>query len=105
MPGKNSSKPSGVLSKLRGRSLDELRVRGKQFVHMRAERHGLSKLDRVPSDEQLRRLLSIDVPRKAAVDEYLLRNFATRTAPHFFGGFQNPEETKHELRRRFHANQ
>jgi len=99
------SKPTTVLNKLRGRSLDELLVRGKQFLHTRAERHGLSKLDRIPSDEQLRRLLSIDVPRGAAIDEYLLSNFVTRTAPHFFSAFENPQRTQHELREIFSANQ
>ena len=67
-----------MLSKLRGRSLDELRVRGRQFLQTRAELHGISKLDRVPSDEQFRELLSLDLPREG-LGEALLQHFLARS--------------------------
>ncbi len=98
------SKTVDVLSKLRGRSLDELRVRGRQFLLTRAELHGISKLDRIPSDEQFRQLLSLDLPREE-LGEALLRHFLARNSPNFFGAFQNPETARQELHRRFAANE
>ena len=98
------SKTVDVLSKLRGRSLDELRVRGRQFLQTRAELHGMSKLDRVPSDDQFRDLLSLDRPREEC-GEALLQHVRARNSPDFFAAFQSPETTRHELRRRFSANE
>src|SRR6185369_2254586 len=98
------SKTVDVLSKLRGRSLDELRVRGRQFLQTRAELHGMSKLDRVPSDEQFRDLLSLDLPREE-FGEALLRHFLARDTPNFFGAFQKPEIARQELRRRFSSSE
>src|SRR6185436_3515751 len=98
------SKTVDVLSKLRGRSLDELRVRGRQFLQTRAELHGISKLDRLPSDKQFRDLLSLDLSREE-LGEFLLRHFTSRNSPHFFSAFQTPETARHELRRRFSANE
>ncbi|HEX8688180.1 MAG TPA: hypothetical protein VF654_16830, partial [Pyrinomonadaceae bacterium] len=46
------------LRKLKGRSARELRVRGAQALAARAERAGLSRLARVPSDEAFFRLLA-----------------------------------------------
>lgn len=97
------SKTVDVLSKLRGRSLDELRVRGRQFLQTRAELHGISKLDRVPSDEQFRDLLSLDLPHEG-LGEALLQHFIARNSPNFFSAFQSPESGRQELRRRFSAN-
>ncbi len=98
------SKTVDVLSKLRGRSLDELRVRGRQFLQTRAELHGISKLDRVPSDEQLRDLLSLDLPTEG-LGEALLRHVIARNGSNFLGAFQNKETARQELRRRFAANE
>jgi hypothetical protein len=97
----DSSKRENVLQKLRGRSLEELRERGMQFLRARAERYGLSKLDRIPSDEQLRRLVALDVPVRERADEFLLRQFVTRSAPRFFSAFHSREQTRKELRQRF----
>ena len=98
------SKTVDVLSKLRGRSLDELRVRGRQFLQTRAELHGMSKLDRVPSDEQFRDLLSLELPREE-FGEALLQHFLARDTPNFFGAFQKPEIARQELRKRFSASE
>jgi len=98
------SKTVDVLSKLRGRSLDELRVRGRQFLQTRAELHGISKLDRIPSDEQFRALLSLDLPREK-LGESLLRHFLVRSIPNFFGAFQTPATARQELNRRFPENE
>ena len=98
------SKTVDVLSKLRGRSLEELRVRGRQYLQTRAELHGISKLDRIPSDEQFRDLLSLDLPREE-LGEALLRHFLARDTPNFFGAFQNPEVTRQEIHRRYSANE
>src|SRR6185503_16724858 len=98
------SKTVDVLSKLRGRSLEELRVRGRQYLQTRAELHGISKLDRIPSDEQFRDLLALDLPREE-LGEALLRHFLARTTPNFFAAFQSPETTQQELRRRYSASE
>ena len=92
------------LVKLKGRSLDELRTRGAQALKAQAERHGLSALARVPSDEAFFKLL--DQTRAGASKlsaEHLLEHFRTRTRPCFFAAFTNREETLGELRRRFGA--
>src|SRR6185503_20838583 len=98
------SKTVDVLSKLRGRSLDELRVRGRQYLQTRAELHGISKLDRMPSHEQFRDLLSLDLPSEE-FGEVLLRHFRSRDTPNFFAAFQSPDIARQELRRRFSANE
>ena len=98
------SKTVDVLSKLRGRSLDELRVRGRQFLQTRAELHGISKLDRIPSDEQFRNLLSLELPLEE-FGEALLQHFLARDTPNFFGAFQKPKIARQELRKRFSASE
>jgi len=98
------SKTVDALSKLRGRSLDELRVRGRQFLQTRAELHGISKLDRIPSDEQFRNLLSLELPLEE-FGEALLQHFVSRKTPNFFGAFQEPETARQELRQRFAPNE
>ena len=87
------------LGKLRGRSLDELRVRGAQALAARAERLGIGT--RLPTDAALARLLrpAPHGPERADA-EGLLAHF--RRAPRaFFKAFDEPETTRAELRRRF----
>ncbi|HWS87152.1 MAG TPA: alginate lyase family protein [Pyrinomonadaceae bacterium] len=89
------------LEKLKGRGLDELRVRGAQALAARAERLGVGA--RLPSDEELSRLL-LKAPHgpERADAESLLAHF--RRAPRaFFKAFADPEATRAELRRRFDA--
>src|ERR687883_972385 len=89
------------LGKLRGRSLDELRVRGAQALAARAERLGIGT--RLPTDAALARLLrpAPHGPERADA-EGLLAHF--RRAPRaFFKAFDEPETTRAELRRRFDA--
>lgn len=87
------------LGKLKGRSLDELRVRGAQELAARAERLGIGT--RLPTDAELSRLL-LPAPRgpERTDAEALLAHF--RRAPRaFFKAFDEPEATRAELRRRF----
>lgn len=90
------------LRKLRGRSAAELRVRGAQALHARAERTGLSAQRRVPTDQAFFRLLDracLDtVPLSAAA---LLRHFRTRTTPVCFAAFTDPAATRAMLQQRF----
>src|SRR5215216_1085751 len=87
------------LGKLKGRSLDELRVRGAQALAARAERLGVGA--RLPTDAELSRLL-LSAPRgpERADAESLLAHF--RNGPRaFFKAFDDPAATRAELRRRF----
>ncbi|HEY0322848.1 MAG TPA: alginate lyase family protein [Pyrinomonadaceae bacterium] len=89
------------LKGLKGRSLEELRVRGGQKLAAVAERAGLSSQVRTPSDETFFKLLdreSQDLIRSA---EDLLQHFRTRKGAHFFAAFDNREEALEELQRRF----
>jgi hypothetical protein len=91
-----------VLRKLKGRSIDELRVRGSQALSARTERYGLTTDCRLPSDANLFRLLNptrFDVDPKSSSD--LLKQFRKRTSPKFFAAFDNPSAMREELRRRF----
>jgi hypothetical protein len=87
------------LGKLKGRSLDELRVRGAQALAARAERLGIGA--RLPTDAGLARLLHPAPLGPEQTDaEGLLAHF--RDAPRaFFGAFDEPGRTRAELRRRF----
>ena len=87
------------LGKLKGRSLDELRVRGAQALAARAERLGIGA--RLPTDAELVRLLHPAPLGPERTDaEGLLAHF--RGAPRaFFKAFDEPERTRAELRRRF----
>jgi hypothetical protein len=89
------------LKKLRGRSFDELRVRAAQKLAARAERAGVSRASRMPSDERLFVLLDAKQTNGARSPESLLEHFRTRSRPHFFAGVNNSERTRAELLRRF----
>ncbi|HEV3467917.1 MAG TPA: alginate lyase family protein [Pyrinomonadaceae bacterium] len=87
------------MRKLKGRSLDELRVRGAQALAARAERLGLGA--RLPDDAGLARLL-VAAPRGPGRTDAagLLEHFRRAPRP-FFDAFADPEATRAELRRRF----
>jgi hypothetical protein len=92
----------GQLAKLRGRSLDELQVRGKQALAIFAERHGWSPLTKLPSDRSLGGMLDplrtgSPLISKQEVFEY----FERRTDPQFFSAFNNRELTIRAFRERW----
>src|SRR5256885_2003738 len=92
------------LKKLRGRSFDELRVRGAQALAARSERRGLSAQTRGPGDAALFcRLVASRLQGAQLSAESLLEHFRARTSPHFFASFMNRAETLTELRQRFGA--
>ena len=78
------------LEKLKNASLHELRVRAAQRVAAFSERRGWSPLVKLPADETFASLLTLD---KATAVDGLLEHFRSRSQPHFFGSFQNPETT------------
>ena len=86
------------LEKLKNASLHELRVRAAQRVAAFSERRGWSPLVKLPADETLASLLTLD---KTTVVERLLEHFRSRSQPHFFGSFQNPETTVAAFRSRW----
>jgi hypothetical protein len=87
------------LGKLKGRSLDELRVRGAQALAARAERLGIGA--RLPTDAGLARLLH-PAPRgpEKTDAEGLLAHFRDGRRA-FFKAFDEPEAARALLRRRF----
>src|ERR1051326_2849805 len=94
----------GKLKKLKGRSLDELRVRGAQALAAGAERYGLSAQARLPRDSAFFRLLDpARLGSESLSAEGLLSHFRSRTTPHFFAAFADVEETRRELQRRWGA--
>ncbi|HEV7844553.1 MAG TPA: heparinase II/III family protein, partial [Pyrinomonadaceae bacterium] len=90
-----------IWKSLKGRSLEELRVRGAQKIAAVGERVGFSSQARTPSDEAFFKLLDRESPGSIRSAEDLLKHFRTRNRPHFFAAFDNREETVEELRRRF----
>ncbi len=95
-------KVAAKLKNLRGRSFNELRVRGAQAVAALAERRGWSSQSRLPTDEAF--LKSIDAAQLGQFPisaEGLLAHFRARALPRFFAGFARPQATVDELRRRW----
>lgn len=96
-----------VLRKLKGRSLQELRVRGGQAAACLAERAGLSIDARVPDDAALFALL--DASRLGGdssggarlTSESLHADFRSRASHAFFAAFNAPDETRMLLDSRF----
>jgi hypothetical protein len=99
-----------VLRKLKGRSFDELRVRGAQAAACLAERAGLSADARLPADAAFFRLL--DASRFGGGDnnngdgarltpESLHAHFRASASHAFFAAFNAPEETRAALATRF----
>jgi hypothetical protein len=91
-----------ALRKLKGRSLTELRVRGRQAAACLAEQHGLSPQARIPADAAFFRLLDPALSGGArASAAALLERFRARPAANFFAAFAAPGETRALLRSRF----
>src|SRR6266478_5245590 len=89
-------------TKLKGRSLTELRVRARQQLAVWSERVGISRQIRVPDDRRFARLLApacpgSTVPTAAA----LLERFRGRATPRFFAAFDQPPDVVAALRRRW----
>lgn len=90
------------LRKLRGRSPNELSVRGAQALHAQAERAGLSTRCRVLSDQEFFGLLDANVVHSADWSALsILEYFRSRSRPNFFSAFAQPETTRSELNHRF----
>ena len=87
------------LSKLRGRSFTELRVRGQQALAALSEARGFSSQTRVPTDDALLALLTIGNESPASFREH----FRDRSQPQFFEGLSEPEATLTVLRERWPA--
>ncbi|MDQ3816744.1 MAG: heparinase II/III family protein [Acidobacteriota bacterium] len=87
---------------MKGRTADEIRVRGSQLLAANLERHGLSKSARVPTDKEFFRLLDrTRIEGRSLSARGLIEQFRNRTGPHFFAAFDDTEETLQELRRRW----
>ena len=91
------------LRKLKGKSLDELRVRCAQAARARLERAGLSRETREPSDRAFTHLLdaSVIIGKRTNGDD-LLEAFRERDLAlgHSFPGLADPTRTASELRSR-----
>ncbi|MEJ7617096.1 MAG: heparinase II/III family protein [Pyrinomonadaceae bacterium] len=94
-----------ILGKLKGRSWNELRVRGHQQFAVWAERHRWSALSRLPTESEFSQLLDPakigDGGDAARSPETLLEHFRARSTPRFFPAFQQKAETIAVLRERF----
>jgi hypothetical protein len=91
------------LRKLKGKSLDELRVRCAQAARARLERAGLSRETREPSDRAFTRLFdSPGITGKAADGDGLLQDLRQRELPlgRVLPGLANPTHTASEFRSR-----
>ncbi|MBA3442660.1 MAG: heparinase II/III family protein [Pyrinomonadaceae bacterium] len=91
-----------VFDKLKGRSLDELRVRSRQMIAAYRERHGWAEQTRMPSAAAL--FAKIDARQTHGVSlsaESLLEHFRTRSSPAFFASFAEQEKTCAALHHRF----
>lgn len=91
------------LNKLKGRSLDELRVRGAQALNAYAERSKLARGRlRLPTDAALFGLLdAAQFAQAPQVAADLLEHFRTRTSPKFFAAFDDADATRREFQERF----
>lgn len=110
---------SGVfdkIKKIRGRSFDELRVRGGQAIAAQLERRGFSSEARLPDDAAFQKLFDSEKLSANAVNQTknfaatsdagefeaaLLRHFRTRLAPRFFAAFDNVAAIRNEIKSRF----
>lgn len=91
-----------VFDKLKGRSLDELRVRSAQKIAAFLERGGWSEQAAVPSDAAL--FTRMEDESTSLCAESLLEQFVTRSSPVFFASFSDREKTRAALRIRFEHN-
>src|SRR5262245_19431252 len=89
----------GKLAKIRKLTLGELRVRASQAFQEFAESRGWSVLTRLPTDQELLRLIDFkQVGRELGCAEDLLEHFRTRSTPTFFSSFQEPTGTVEAFR-------
>src|SRR5438093_412272 len=89
-------------TKLRGRSLAELRLRARQGLAAWSERIGISRQIRIPDDRGFTRLL-VPGPSQSPVPTAaeLLTRFRERTSPRFFAAFSQRQEVVATLRSRW----
>lgn len=86
------------LKRLRGRSLDELRVRGSQKIFALAEKHKLTKQVHLPSDSEFARLFDKNkINSGELTPEKFLEHFRTRNSPKFFKALREKVKTKEAL--------
>ena len=88
--------------KLKGISINELRVRCSQSAHARLERIGLSSDSRLPSDKSFAQLLDLPGGGQVADGNELLGRFRqhARISGHFLAGRCEPAATAREFQRR-----
>jgi hypothetical protein len=95
-------KLSNKLSKLKGRSFDELRVRGSQAFASLRERRSWTSDAKLPSDEAFVRLFDDGkIEGNKISPDGLLEHFRNRTRPFFFAGLNERESTVAALRESF----
>jgi glycosyltransferase involved in cell wall biosynthesis len=88
--------------KARGRSRDELRVRGAQALAACGERTRLSRRARMPTDRAFDKLLDPSrLGDRSASGEGLLEHFRLRSGPQISPAFEDRPQTVAEYRRRF----
>lgn len=92
--------PIETLRKLKGRSLQEIRVRGEQAIAARTERLGLS--GGLPSDEEFARFFDASVfGENGSSPENLMRKFYEQSEAGFFQSFAEREKTIKIFRAQF----
>ena len=91
-----------ILSKLRGRSGAELKMRAGQVIAAAAERHGISPDLRSFDDaEWIQKMLVHESHPDGGDAAMLLERFRSRATPSFFASFHDPDTTLAELRARW----
>jgi hypothetical protein len=99
---KGGARPGRLMKKLRGRTPDELRVRGLQLTSTWLERSGLSADVGVPDDRRLWKRLSVATRARVPIgDSASLLDEFRRASNSFVAGFDDREATIRELRRRW----
>ena len=89
----------GKLKKLKGRSLEELRERGRQGANIFAERFGVSSQIKLPTDAQFFQKLVWQ--EENVSPNNLFEYFRSRKTVKFYHSFENPEATIIKLQQRF----
>jgi Heparinase II/III-like protein/Heparinase II/III N-terminus len=91
------------LRKLKRRSIDELRVRGKQKLAVWVERRGWSERVRLPDDSAFLKLLRASSQTNLSSAD-LLSLFRERAPAKFFPAFSDRSSTTNELKKRWPEN-
>jgi hypothetical protein len=89
------------LRKLAQMNTAEIQGRIWQSISSLVESHGLSSLNVLPNDETMLGLLKTPVASNARPSEFFLNHLRTRTAPRFFAGFHDQQQTVNRLRQRW----